>query len=115
MRTRKAKGDVCGARRGFPLHSPIIHHPSSIIHHPSAFILLLSAFILLLSLSAQAAAPGVIVLPFDNFSGDENAGREAADLVEKRIVAMGWRLVPSDSVEPFLEKERIRYLDSLEG
>ena len=75
--------------------------------------------ILILECGGIAAALGqpaqsVVILPFDNFSGDEKATQEIAALVGSRIAARGWRVVASDAIEPLLEKERVRYLDSLE-
>jgi len=89
--------------------------------------LLLATFCLLPSAFCQPAptnqavqAPGkadtktVVVLPFDDFSGNETAAHELTLLVTKSIEAKGWSVVAPDKIEPFLEAERVRYLDSLE-
>ena len=58
--------------------------------------------------------PAIVVLPFDNFSGVTEAPRELAALFAKDLERRGWRVVPSEEVEPLLEKDRVRYLDSLD-
>ena len=55
------------------------------------------------------------ILPFDNLSSADLAPHDVAVLLEKVIAAKGWRVVPSDKIEPVLEAGRIRYLDSLEA
>jgi TolB-like protein len=57
------------------------------------------------------AGASVVVLPFDDFSGDEAAARELTQIVARRIEAKGWKVVDAGA---FLEAERVRYLDSLE-
>jgi TolB-like protein len=78
----------------------------------------LVALLALLSVGApalgRAAQPSVVILPFDNFSGDDDATRDITALVARRIAERGWRVVTPESIEPLLEKERVRYLDSLE-
>ena len=64
--------------------------------------------------AAPAASPAIVVLPFDNFSGSDDEPRELAALFAKEIARRGWRVVPTDDVEPLLEKHRVRYLDSLD-
>lgn len=71
------------------------------------------AFLLVLS-CAMARADTVVILPFDDFNGDDAAAREIAALISQRIAARGWTVVTADAIEPLLEKERVRYLDSLE-
>ncbi len=61
-------------------------------------------------LASVARADTVVLLPFDNFSGDEEAAQNIGTLVGQTMSARGWRVVESD----LLEKERVRYLDSLE-
>jgi TolB-like protein len=56
----------------------------------------------------------VVVLPFDNFSGDDAAAQNIAALMSKAIAARGWTVVGSAAIEPLLENERVRYLDSLQ-
>src|SRR5437016_347042 len=60
------------------------------------------------------ATRGVVVLPFDNVSGAQNAPREVSALLAKAIEAKGWTVSAGDAVEPLLEKERVRYLDSFD-
>jgi len=62
---------------------------------------------------AQPRPPAVVVLPFDNFSGSDDEPRALAALFAKAIASRGWQVVASDQVEPLLEKNRVRYLDSL--
>ena len=61
------------------------------------------------------AADRVVVLPFDNFSGSDDEPRELAALFAKAAARRGWQVVATDEVEPLLEKERVRYLDSLDA
>lgn len=61
-----------------------------------------------------ASSPAVVVLPFDNFSSSNDAPRAMAALFAKAAEKRGWRVIPSDDVEPLLEKDRVRYLDSLD-
>src|SRR6059058_1168992 len=58
--------------------------------------------------------PAIVILPFDNFSRSNDAPREMTALFAKAVVKRGWRVIASDEVEPLLEKDRVRYLDSLD-
>src|ERR1051326_2892760 len=58
--------------------------------------------------------PAIVILPFDNFSGSNDAPRDMATLFAKAAERRGWRVIPSEQVEPLLEKDRVRYLDSLD-
>jgi TolB-like protein len=58
--------------------------------------------------------PAVVVLPFDNFSGATAVPRDLAALFAKAVARRGWRVISSDDVEPLLENDRVRYLDSLD-
>jgi hypothetical protein len=63
---------------------------------------------------APAASPAIVILPFDNFSRSNDAPREMTALFAKAAEKRGWRVIASDEVEPLLEKDRVRYLDSLD-
>lgn len=63
---------------------------------------------------ATAASPAVVVLPFDNLSGSNDAAHDVGALFAKAAERRGWRVVASSEIEPLLEKDRVRYLDSLE-
>ena len=56
----------------------------------------------------------IVMLPFDNFSGVQDAPKQVSALIEKSLVAKGWRLGMNDRIEATLENERVRYLDSLD-
>ena len=60
------------------------------------------------------AAPAVVVLPFDNISGAQDAPQAIAPLLAQTIERHGWRVLAGNDVEAILEKERVRYLDSLD-
>jgi TolB-like protein len=74
-----------------------------------------AVFILALFLAplAFAEGPAILVLPFENVSGAEQAPRELRPRLVRAIDARGWRVAEMD-VEPLLEAERVRYLDILE-
>ncbi|HEX3108586.1 MAG TPA: hypothetical protein VHU41_05795, partial [Thermoanaerobaculia bacterium] len=63
---------------------------------------------------APAASPAIVILPFDNFSGANDAPQALGVLFAKAAERRGWRVIPADQVEPLLEKNRVRYLDSLD-
>lgn len=72
--------------------------------------------LLLAALTAAplAAAPATaVLLPFENVSGVEGARNEVAALVASGLGAKGYAVVRGGPVEAFLERERIRHLDSL--
>jgi hypothetical protein len=56
----------------------------------------------------------LLILPFDNASGEEGAAAAIAPLLARELEAKGWRVVMPAAVEPLLEKNRVRYLDSLD-
>lgn len=79
---------------------------------------LLPAFIVALSLAIATGAiagetPSIVVLPFENVSGVAAAPRELGTRVAQAAAERGWTLATGD-VEPLLEQERVRYLDTLE-
>jgi TolB-like protein len=55
----------------------------------------------------------VVVLPFDNVSGVEAAPEIVRAALERELPPRGWQVVDDATVEPVLEQERVRYLDSL--
>ncbi|HVR38878.1 MAG TPA: GNA1162 family protein [Thermoanaerobaculia bacterium] len=67
--------------------------------------------VLLASVSSHAAT--LVLLPFDNFSASNGARGEIAKRMETALTSRGWTVVSGDAIEPLLEKERVRYLDSL--
>ncbi|HEX7193087.1 MAG TPA: hypothetical protein VF381_16065 [Thermoanaerobaculia bacterium] len=58
--------------------------------------------------------PSVVILPFDNFSGSNDAPHDVVALLAKAAERKGWHVVSSSDIEPLLEKDRVRYLDSLD-
>ena len=55
----------------------------------------------------------VVMLPADNLSGSQDCAADVARQMSNAAVAKGWRVITSDQVEPILEQQRVRYLDSL--
>lgn len=75
-------------------------------------------FAVSLAVTVYGAAPvssssALVVLPFDNISGADQAPLEVVRLASKAIAARGWRVMDSD-LGPLLEKERVRYLDGVD-
>ena len=64
--------------------------------------------------SAAPSTKILVVLPFDNFSGAENAPATIHELVIKAATAKGWSVAPDEQTEKVLEDNRVRYLDSLD-
>ena len=56
---------------------------------------------------------GVLILPFEDLSGVPEAERELAALIAQRMTANGWTIVTDENLEQRLERDRVRYLDSL--
>ncbi len=71
----------------------------------------------LLTSSALGAAPRprtpVVMLPFENRSGVEEARAEIAAFLAAGLADKGYDVVQGEPVEAFLEAERLRHLDSL--
>lgn len=88
--------------------------------------MLVPALVLLTFLSAPTPAPGhargstappagrVVLLPFEDYSGDEAGVSLARRAVARRLEARGYTLVLEQRVEEILSRERIRYLDSID-
>jgi hypothetical protein len=68
---------------------------------------------LLLALLAATAPATVALLPLENVSGDERAGRDVAALLARALTARGYTVAQGEALEAALEAERVRYLDSL--
>lgn len=68
--------------------------------------------VLFLAISARAAT--LVVLPFDNFTGADNAAETVHALALKSVALKGWTIAPDEQIETVLEKNRVRYLDSLD-
>jgi hypothetical protein len=68
-------------------------------------------------LAALLAAPAatVALLPLDNLSGDERAGKDVAAVLARALTARGYTVADAPPVEAALEAARVRYLDSLPG
>lgn len=62
------------------------------------------------------ARPGttIVILPVQDLSGADEGAHALAEKIGHTLVARGWSVAPTDLVEPLLEKERVRYLDSLD-
>ena len=77
-----------------------------------------AALLLVAGLAAAEAiaAPqrSVVVLPFESIAGADEAPDVIATLVAAGLASRGWRVVPPADVSELLEKERVRYLDSLD-
>lgn len=58
-------------------------------------------------------ATSVVLLPFDDLSGADAARGEVAALLTKAIEAKGWHVASGADIDKVLERERVRYLDSL--
>jgi hypothetical protein len=71
-----------------------------------------SLLVALLAGPAPATAT-VALLPLENVSGDERAGRDVAAVLARALTARGYTVVQGEAVEAALEAERVRYLDSL--
>ena len=56
----------------------------------------------------------MVLLPFDNFSGVQDAPQQISSLIEKTLASKGWRVAPSDQTEKILTADRVRYLDSID-
>lgn len=79
-------------------------------HLPIVAIFVLAATIA----SAAPQRPTVVVLPFDNFSGEESANGEVAKLVTRAVESRGWTVADGETVQKLLETARVRYLDSVD-
>jgi hypothetical protein len=56
----------------------------------------------------------VVVLPFENLSASQVAAVEIRQRIAAALTKKGWTVVAGDEVEAVLEKNRIRYLDTLD-
>lgn len=56
----------------------------------------------------------IVILPVQDLSGADEAAHAVAVKIGRSLAARGWSVASSDEVEPLLEKERVRYLDSLD-
>lgn len=75
---------------------------------------LVAAAIVALALPLRAGNT-VVLLPVDNVSGDDRAPAEIVRLMTSSIEKSGWRVVSGDAVEPQLEQQHVRYLDSVDA
>ena len=73
----------------------------------------LIAGVVALLLWCGTAAAEVAILPFEDSSGSSRAREQVAVLVAKAVRSKGWRIAGAD-LGPILEKERVRYVDSLD-
>jgi hypothetical protein len=67
------------------------------------------------ALEATGPAAKILVLPTENLSGVAGAERALRPDVFRIVQASGYAAVPEEAIEPLLEKEGIRYLDSISG
>jgi hypothetical protein len=67
--------------------------------------------------AAQVPSPApsriVVLLPFENLSGNEQARARVAAVVARALEAKGYAVAQGEPVEAALEAERVRHLDSL--
>ena len=76
--------------------------------------LLAAALFSLAGLRADAAEkPRLVLLPFGNLSGVERAQGALVPTLALKLTSKGWDVVRGEAVEEFLQKERIRYVDSV--
>ncbi len=76
--------------------------------------LLAAAVLSLAGLRADAAEkPRVVLLPFANLSGVERAQGALVPTLALKLTSKGWDVVRGEAVEEFIQKERIRYVDSV--
>lgn len=66
------------------------------------------------ALNAGEQKKRLVLLPFENLSGAEIASLDVTRYVLTSLAAKGWEIVDRETVEELLEKERVRYLDSLD-
>lgn len=57
----------------------------------------------------------VVLLPPDNISGNDAAGKAVVQLVSAALLKRGWMVVAPAEVETDLEAARVRYLDSVDS
>ena len=74
------------------------------------------ALFLLIAAPALAGAPNVlIVLPFENLSGERAASTNLLPVMQRSIEKKGWELISAGRIETLLETDRIRSLDSIDA
>jgi hypothetical protein len=61
----------------------------------------------------SAFAEGVVLLPLDNISGAPDAPAAVRAALTARVRSAGWTVIEGDVVEPVLERNRVRYMDSI--
>lgn len=66
--------------------------------------------------AADASRPAttIVLLPIENLTGATNGEHEATTLLAQALEQKGWSVARGDAVAAILEKERARYLDSLD-
>jgi hypothetical protein len=62
---------------------------------------------------AVSAPNSVVILPSEDLSGVPQAESDLASLIAQRMAANGWQVVSNDGLWERLERDRVRYLDSL--
>lgn len=81
---------------------------------PRKSLALAAAAFSLAGLRANAAEkPRLVLLPFGNLSGVERAAGALVPSLALKLTSKGWDVVRGETVEEFLQKERIRYVDSV--
>lgn len=60
-----------------------------------------------------AEKPVVVLLPVDNLAGAADAAKLVRAALVARLESKGWRVAPDEAVEPVLERNRVRYMDSI--
>jgi peptidoglycan-synthase activator LpoB len=71
-----------------------------------------AAIIFFLAFSARAAT--LVVLPFDNLTGDQLGTATISEAITRQALSKGWQVAKPEDVEATLEENRVRYLDSLD-
>jgi TolB-like protein len=68
----------------------------------------------LLAASCAPVKKTLVLLPLENISGADEATTQIAPLLQKGAMARGWSVAGADA-EPFLEKKRVRQMDSVDA
>jgi hypothetical protein len=72
-----------------------------------------AAGVLLAQRLAASEKPAVVLLPVDNLAGAPDAAKLVRAELVARLEARGWQVADESLVEPVLERNRVRYMDSL--
>lgn len=76
-------------------------------------VIVLVASVMWCGIARSAERPGVVLLPLDNLSGVAEAPQQVSAALMARLERRGWKVITDDAVEAVLERNRVRYLDSV--